>query len=117
MFARLSFAFSLFLFSSFAGVGQKIESSTISGKLDFAGQRNRILNVTYRKISGGFEFDSSFVIDGQFKFEKKLSEPIIAIMALKPEPGTHRVNQVIFYYIGIILMPGTDLKIHASENF
>lgn len=116
MFSRQVFAVFMSLFFSCAAISQKNEVSIVSGKLDFIGQENRILSVTYRKIGGGFEFDSSLVHKGQFRIEKKVSEPLIAVMMLKPLEGAPRQNHGVIDYISVLLMPGNTLAIHGADN-
>lgn len=110
------FAVFLLFFLSIASWGQKNGNSTVSGKLAYVTEGKRILNVTYRKIGGGFQFDSVWVNDGQFRFVKDITEPLIAVLALKPEPTAPRQSQGTVDYISLLLMPGNDLTVQALDN-
>lgn len=115
MFLRHCLVF-LIVFSCFAGSGQTVQRSGASGILSFAEKQNRVLELTYRKISGGYQFDSTTIVNGKFKFEKEISEPIIAILSVKALPGTPRTNQGGFDYLSILLTPGKDLEINGISN-
>ena len=115
MFIKQSFAILVFLIVGIVGKSQKTERVAVSGKLEFAGYGKRILNVTYRKMGHGFQFDSVVVSNGEFKFEKELTEPIVAVMSLKAEQRGPSNNQGVLDYISIFLMPG-EVRLLASDN-
>jgi len=84
--------------------------------LNFIKEKSRLLQITYRKIGGGYQFDSTSVSNGRFKIEKELTEPIIVIMDIKPVPGTPGNGQNNLDYLSILLTPGKDLTITGTSN-
>lgn len=72
--------------------GQQRSEQTIrvSGVLEYIGKGNGMLSLTWRKVGGGFLFDSCVVKAGKFQFEKQWNEPIVLVMFLKPEPPSMR---------------------------
>jgi peroxiredoxin len=107
----------LVLFCCFAGYCQTTQRSTVSGHLNFAEKQNRILDITYRRISGGYQFDSTSVINGEFSFKKEISEPIVVIISLKSLPGTQRTNQGGSPdYLSLLLTPGVGIKVNGTTD-
>lgn len=115
MFIKHAIVVSLLLSCCFV-YSQKPQQSTVSGNLNFIKEKSRLLQITYRKIGGGYQFDSTSVNNGRFKLEKELTEPIIVIMDLKPVPGTPGNGQNTLDYLSILLTPGKDLTINATSN-
>lgn len=114
MLIKYSLAIAFFM-ASLAGKCQQEDRIKVSGKLDFAGQGKRILNITYRKMGGGFMFDSAVVSDGDFKFEKQTNEPIVVVLSLKQEHGALPNSAGSLDYRSCFLLPG-NVTIHATEN-
>lgn len=115
MFIKHAIVVSLLL-SCCSAYSQKTQHSTVSGNLNFIKEKSRLLQITYRKIGGGYQFDSTSVSNGRFKIEKELTEPIIVIMDLKPVPGTPGNGQNNLDYLSILLTPGKDLTITGTSN-
>src|SRR5689334_11559326 len=109
------YTFLFLLFISMVGKCQKTDHVIVSGDLKFANSGKRILNITYRKIGHGYQFDSTVVIDGRFKFEKELVEPIVAILSLKNQPNDTS-RRGTFNYISLFVLPG-DVRLLADKNF
>lgn len=106
----------LILFCCFAGYSQTTQHSIVSGHLSFAEKQTRVLEITFRRISGGYQFDSTKLINGQFKFEKEISEPIVVIMSIKSLPGAPRVNQGSLDYLSLLLTPGNEIIINGNSD-
>ncbi len=100
----------LVLASYISGIAQTspyIGKAKITGDVSSISKGERKLNVTYRKIGGGFQFDSCKVSNGVFSFEKELSEPIIAIISFAPERNSVDARQgdgLDFY--ALFIVPG-----------
>jgi hypothetical protein len=102
-------------FITIAVRSQRADVLTVSGKLGFVTEEKRTLEVTYRKIGGGgYVFDSCIVINGNFKFEKELNEPIIVMLNLKPIQ-TATSNRGPQDNVSLFLLPG-DVQIQAPDN-
>jgi hypothetical protein len=114
LFFKHSLTLTLLFVISIVANARKANVVTVSGKLGYISEEKRMLSVTYRKIGGGFAFDSVIVYKGNFKIEKQLTEPIVAILTLKPQ-GSITGRQEAFDYVSIFLLPG-DVKIEAPKN-
>jgi peroxiredoxin len=104
------------LLSCSSGYCQKAQHSIVSGNLNFLKAENRMLEVTYRKIGGGYQFDSTSIINGQFKIEKELSEPVVVIMSVMALPGVRTIGQGTLDYLSILLTPGKELEISGASS-
>lgn len=102
-----------------------IAQNSLSGKLtvegDVSGMKNDSskMMITYRKISNGYEFDSCDIVNGKFRFEKQLTQPMIVILTIesrKKNAGIQRSgnNGRELDYLSCYLLPG-NIKIEAHE--
>lgn len=111
---KYSLTFIIALIIAIVGRAQRADVLIVSGELDFVTEGKRMLDITYRKIGGGFIFDSCIINNGHFKFQKEINEPIVVILSLKP---LHREtsNQGKLDYVSLFLLPG-EVHIKAPQN-
>lgn len=76
---------------------------SVSGMLDYVGKGNAMLSLMYRKLGGGYMFDSCTVKDGRFHFEKEWNEPLVLVMSLRT---AQRDQQGTQDYHSFLLVPG-----------
>lgn len=87
----------------------------VSGELSYLPEGKRTLEITYRVLDAGKPtFDSCSVIDGKFKFEKEIKEPVSLTIALKGNSGLRGGGGMLDYNI-IFLTPG-ESKIVAKDR-
>ena len=114
---RIKHIFTFFtVLTNLALYGQPGRHSTITGQLKFIQEQNRVLEVTYRKIAGGYQFDSAIVTNGKFKINKEINEPVIAILSLKQLPGASRVATGPPDYISLFLVPDKDIQLNSVSS-
>lgn len=93
---------------------QQEQLTVFRGNLSYL-KGDRLLMVTYRKLGGGFIFDSTVVNNGVFRVERKISEPLIAIISPKESDPNPRRNGSLDY-TSLYLMPGKELVLDADTK-
>ncbi len=92
--------------SARAGAAAK-KTISVSGTLDYTGKGERMLSLMYRKLGGGYMFDSCAVKDGEFHFEKQWEEPLVVVMTLRSPQGDRQgARQGTPDYHSFLLVPG-----------
>jgi peroxiredoxin len=87
----------------------------ITGDISSITKGDKKLEITYRMIGGGFQFDSCKVTNGIFSFEKDLQEPIIVIISFFPDKSVNRAQGGVLDYHSFFLIPGKG-KITANGS-
>ncbi|PZR28098.1 MAG: hypothetical protein DI535_08035 [Citrobacter freundii] len=93
---------------------QQEQLTVFRGNLSYL-KGDRLLMVTYRKLGGGFIFDSTVVNNGVFRVERKISEPLIAVISPKESDPNPRRNGSLDY-TSLYLMPGKELVLDADTK-
>lgn len=78
-----------------------------TGSVEYIG--NGMLSMTWRKLGGGYMFDSCVVKEGKFQFEKQWNEPIVLMMSVmrQPSPGlAPGAGQGTLDYRSFLVSPG-----------
>jgi peroxiredoxin len=91
------------------------QSTVLHGNVPYIKGGERLLMIQYRKLAGGFIFDSTIITHGAFRIERKISEPLIAAVSIK-EPAANGQRGGSFDYISVYLMPGKELVLDATEK-
>lgn len=93
---------------------QQEQVTVFRGNLTYL-KGDRLLTIMYRKLAGGFIFDSAAVSNGVFRIERKIGEPLIAVIALK-EPATNPQRGGAMDFTSVYLMPGKELVLEAEAK-
>lgn len=93
---------------------QQEQVTVFKGNLSYL-KGDRLLTVTYRKLAGGYIFDSAVVSNGVFRIERKISEPLIAVISPK-EPAANPQRGGSLDYTSVYLLPGKELVLDADTK-